>query len=160
VGGLRLVDRGRAAAPVRQPLRPRARLAVVAAVGVAAVGVLGLSGLDDSLVYYRTPSEVSAQAPPPEERVRLGGMVEPGSVRHESDTVRFVLTDGASDITVVHRGDPPGVFQEGQGALVEGTFAEDGVFRSDLLVVRHSNEYRGSDGEVYEPGEFEAEGQP
>jgi cytochrome c-type biogenesis protein CcmE len=160
VGGVRVVDGGHAGAPVRLPLRPRARLAVVAVVGVAAVGILGLSGLDDSLVYYWTPSELSADAPPPEERIRLGGMVETGSVRHEGDTVTFVLTDGADDITVAHQGDPPGVFQEGQGALVEGAFAADGVFHSDLLVVRHSNEYRGSDGEVYEPGDREAGGQP
>lgn len=156
VGGVRLVDGGPAEAPVRQPLRLRARLAVLAVVGVAAVGLLWLSGLDDSLVYYRTPSELSPVASPPEERVRLGGMVKPDSVRYEGDTVRFVLTDGAQDITVAHRGDPPGVFQEGQGALVEGSLAADGVFRSDLLVVRHSNEYRRSDGEVYEPLDLEA----
>jgi cytochrome c-type biogenesis protein CcmE len=160
VGGVRVVDGGHAEAPVKQPLRPRARLAVVAVVGVAAVGILGLSGLDDSLVYYRTPSELSGEVTVSDERVRVGGMVAPGSVRQEGETVRFVLTDGADDITVAHRGDPPGVFQEGQGALVEGTFASDGVFQSDFLVVRHSNEYRGSDGEVYEPGELEGGGQP
>lgn len=132
---------------------PRIRLAVVGAACIAAVGVLAVSGLDDSLVYYRTPSELAAQPAGSAERVRLGGLVQAGSVQEDSGDVRFVLSDGASEVTVVHRGDPPGVFQEGQGALVEGTFDPQGVFRSDFLVVKHSNEYRGADGEPYQVGE-------
>lgn len=128
---------------------PRVRLAVVGVVAVGALGLLAASSLGDSLVYYRTPSEMATVQE--EGRVRLGGMVQLGSVTNEGGTVRFVLTDGAADVTVLHRGDPSGVFQEGQGALVEGTFGEDGVFRSDVLVVKHSNEYRAADGEAYEP---------
>lgn len=127
--------------------RPGVRLALVAVVGVAALGAVAAGGLDDSLVYYRTPSEVASA--PDAGRVRLGGLVQPGSVRPAGDGVTFVLTDGATDVTVVHRGDPQGVFQEGQGALVEGTFGDDGRFRSDLLIVKHSNEYRAADGEAY-----------
>lgn len=129
---------------------PQVRLAVVGVVAVGALGLLAASGLGDSLLYYRTPSEVET-AGAQGDRVRLGGMVQLGSVTNEGGTVRFVLTDGAADVTVLHRGDPSGVFQEGQGALVEGTFGEDGVFRSDVLVVKHSNEYRAADGEAYEP---------
>lgn len=143
---------------MRSPATARVRLAVVGVVAVAALGVVAASGLNDSLIYYRTASELSAGALQPGERIRLGGMVQPESVSHGDAAVRFVLTDGAADVTVEHRGDPPGVFQEGQGALVEGTFGPDGVFRSDFLVVKHANEYRGSDGEVYQPGELEAGG--
>jgi len=129
--------------------RPRLRLAVVGLVAVGALGLLGASGIGDSLVYYRAPSEDVGTATPGEGRIRLGGMVQAGSVRPEGSGVRFVLTDGAADVTVVHRGDPSGVFQEGQGALVEGEFDGDGIFRSDFLVVKHSNEYRAADGSVY-----------
>lgn len=129
---------------------PRVRLAVVGMVGVTALGVLAAANLDDSLVYYRTPSELVSQPQEGRQRVRLGGLVQPGSVQAEGGTVRFALTDGATDVTVVHAGDPPGVFQEGQGALVEGVFDTDGVFRSDVLIVKHSNEYRGADGQPYE----------
>ncbi|MDP8978015.1 MAG: cytochrome c maturation protein CcmE [Actinomycetota bacterium] len=143
-----------------QAARPRTRLMVVGLVSVAALGVLAASGLQDSLVYYRTPSEIAARAQTTTQRVRLGGLVQPGSVREDAGSVRFVLTDGAADVVVLHRGDPPGVFQEGQGALVEGTFDDRRRFRSDLLVVRHSNEYRGADGETYRPpdGEMGAAG--
>lgn len=127
---------------------PRLRLAVVGVVGVAALGVLGLSGLDDSLVYYRTPTEVAEQTDG--QRVRLGGLVQPGSVSQEDGVVRFTLTDGVADVAVLHRGDPPGVFQEGQGALVEGVYGADAVFRSDVLIVKHSNEYKADDGRSYE----------
>ncbi len=143
---------------MRPPAAPRVRLAVVGVVAVAALGAVAASGLQDSLVYYRTPSEVLARSTSFSERLRLGGMVRPGSVTQEGDVVRFVLTDGAADVPVAHRGDPPGIFQEGQGALVEGTFGPDATFHSDFLVVKHSNEYRGSDGEVYEVGQLEARG--
>jgi cytochrome c-type biogenesis protein CcmE len=121
-------------------VHPRMRLLVVAVTALAAIGLLAAAGLDDSLVYYRSPSEASSLSAA-DGRVRLGGLVQGGSVVHDGDAVRFVLTDGVADVEVVHRGDPPGVFQEGQGALVEGTFGADGVFRSDLLIVKHSNEY-------------------
>ncbi|WP_370327121.1 cytochrome c maturation protein CcmE [Euzebya sp.] len=136
-------------------VRPRVRLLLVAVMAVAAIGLLAASGLDDSLVYYRSPSEVttlSADAG----RLRLGGLVQIGSVARRGQDVHFVLTDGVSQVSVVHRGDPPGVFQEGQGALVEGSLDDTGVFRSDLLIVKHSNEYSAPDGEDDTPPPYSA----
>lgn len=138
---------------MRAAAAPRVRLAVVGVACVAAVGLLAASSLGDNLIYYRTPGELATQPAVADGRVRLGGLVQRGSVRAEQDGVRFVLTDGAADITVVHRGDPPGVFQEGQGALVEGALDAGGVFRSDVLIVKHSNEYRSAEGDPYRPPE-------
>ena len=118
------------------------RIVIVAVVAVLALGALAASGLDSNLVYYRTPTEVAVDPPPRTERVRLGGMVARGSVRERDGAVRFVLTDGATDVAVEHSGDPRGVFQEGQGALVEGHGSPDGTFRSDVLMVKHDNTYR------------------
>lgn len=127
---------------------PRMRLLVVAAAAIGAIGLLAAGGLGDSLVYYLSPTEVSALPDAPE-RVRVGGLVQPGSVRLDGEDVRFVLTDGVTHLDVIHRGDPPGVFQEGQGALVEGQVDQDGTFRSDLLIVKHSNEYAApADGDL------------
>ena len=123
------------------------RLVAVAVVAVLGLGVLAASGLDNNLVYYRTPTEVTAQPPPTTERVRLGGMVAPASVSERGGAVRFVLTDGATDVTVEHSGDPRGVFQEGQGALVEGHLSPDGTFRSDVLMVKHDNTYQPPEDE-------------
>ncbi len=123
-------------------------LVPVALMAVAALGLLAVSGLGDSLVYYRTPSEVVADPPPRGAVVRLGGMVRPGSIRPDGDGVRFVLTDGVTDVDVVHLTDVRGVFAEQQGALVEGRLGTDGVFRSQLLMVQHDNEYRRADEEA------------
>lgn len=124
----------------------RRRLIGVAAVGLSAFGLLSASGIGDSLVYYRTPSEVIAEPPTGDATVRLGGMVRPGTIRSTEDGTWFVLTDGVADVDVLHLGEVRGVFTEGQGALVEGTVGKDRVFRSQLLMVQHDNEYRPVEG--------------
>ena len=122
----------------------RVRLLAVAGVAVAALGILAASGLGDSLVYYRTPSELGTDVPA-NATVRLGGLVKTGTIEEAGEGVRFVLTDGVADVEVLHINEVRGVFQEGQGALVEGRLASDGVFHSELLMIRHDNEYRAVD---------------
>ncbi len=121
------------------------RLLLVAVVVLVAVGVLAGAGLKGSVVYYKTTSELVADPSLHGERLRLGGLVLPASVSRTADGVSFMLSDGVQDVRVVNSGQPRGVFQEGQGALVEGVWGTDGVFRSDLLLVKHSNEYRAPD---------------
>lgn len=132
-----------APAPAARPARRRLpwRLLTVAAVTLTAVAVLAGAGLSDSVVYYKTTSELVADRSLEGQRLRVGGLVVPGSVRRQADGVRFTLSDGVQDVPVVNAGQPRGVFTEGQGALVEGVLGADGVFRSDLLLVKHSNEY-------------------
>ena len=127
------------AAPARR--RVRLRLLLVAGVLLAAVAVLAVAGLSGSLVYYKTPSELVADHSLVGQRLRLGGLVERGTVHRTADGVSFVLTDGVTGVPVVNTGTPQGVFSEGLGAVVEGTLGGDGVFRSDVLLVKHSNSY-------------------
>jgi len=122
------------------------RLVVVAVVALGAVGVLAGAGLQGNLVYYKTTSELVADPGLTGERLRLGGLVMTSSVSRGPDGVRFTLTDGVQEVRVVNSEQPRGVFQEGQGALVEGVLGADGVFRSDLLLVKHDNTYRPPDG--------------
>lgn len=131
--------------------RTRLRLAAVIAVALAAVGVLAASGLDENLVFYRTPTELMRGGTPDGERVRLGGLVVDGSVEKDRGVVRFTLTDGVTDVPVVYTGRLVGVFQPGQNALVEGTLGPQGVFHGERLMVKHSNSYRGPDGQTYTP---------
>jgi cytochrome c-type biogenesis protein CcmE len=125
----------------RQRRRLRLRLLLVAAVVLAAVGVLAFAGLSGSLVYYKTTSELLADHGLLGHRVRLGGLVVQGSVHRTAGGVRFELTDGVAEVPVVNTGQPRGVFRDGQGAVVEGVLGRDGVFRSDVLLVKHSNSY-------------------
>jgi cytochrome c-type biogenesis protein CcmE len=125
---------------------------ILPALGLAAV-VLGflLFNLSDALVYYRTPTEVLEKVTPDAgARLRLGGQVQPGSLVVTTDGVEFVVTDGITTVPVVHTGTPPQLFQEGSGVVVEGTW--DGrVFRSDVMIVKHDEQYRTDDGSVYTP---------
>lgn len=129
--------------------RRGARVAVLVVAFLAVLGGLGAYGLsgDDSLVYYQTPGEFLDDPPAAERQVRLGGLVVDGSIERDGDAVRFVLTDGVADVEVRHDGEVRGVFQEGQGALVEGRPDGAGGFRSELLMVQHDNTYEAGDGE-------------
>jgi cytochrome c-type biogenesis protein CcmE len=114
-------------------------LLVLIAGSLAWVGTRALSG---NLVYYVTPTELLEQAPPPGERLRLGGQVVPGSVHDASGGVDFVVTDGTTRMTVVHEGGTPALFRTGIGVVLEGAYGADGAFHSDTMLVKHGEEYR------------------
>jgi len=102
-------------------------------------------GIGQNLVYFLTPSELLAKGTAAQGAVvRLGGMVEAGSVRWEPDRreLRFRLKDDGHSVEVLSAGAPPQMFTEGIGAVVEGVYMADGTFRSHNLMVKHSNEYR------------------
>ena len=130
----------------RRPRRPRRRRSLIAivAVVVLGVGLLSASALQGTFTYYRTPTELMSTAVRADQSVRLGGMVQPGSVRHHADVVRFVVTDGANDVRVVSHGTPPSTFRGGQGTVVVGHYVEGRIFRADSVEVRHSNQYRAA----------------
>lgn len=116
-----------------------------AAVLVAAFGWLLYGGLDKNVVFFLTPKELLAKGTAGYEvPVRLGGQVKPKSVQWDDKTrdLRFVLTDGAGDVTVHATGMPPQMFRDGMGVIVEGRYGRDHVFQSNSLMVKHSNEYR------------------
>ncbi len=135
---------------LRRP-RTRLRLAAVLAVVLAGIGVLAMSNLDDSLVFYRTPTELAHDDGLVGERVRVGGQVVPGSLRDRGNGAAFALSDGTTELPVVYQGVVPGVFREGEGALVEGVLGRDGVFVADQLMVKHSENYRAPGGDSYSP---------
>jgi cytochrome c-type biogenesis protein CcmE len=114
-------------------------LLVLIAGSLAWVGTNALSG---NLVYYVTPSELLQQHPTPDERLRLGGQVVPGSVHQVGDGVDFVVTDGTTRMSVVHTGGTPALFRTGIGVVLEGTYGADGQFHSDTMLVKHSEQYR------------------
>jgi cytochrome c-type biogenesis protein CcmE len=126
----------------------RRRLFVGAAVIAVALGVLVLTGVRQSVVYFVTPSELMAQDRSAGRAYRLGGMVVQGSLTRDpgAGEQRFLLTDGKASIPVHHRGIPPDLFAEGRGAVVEGTLGADGTFQAKTIMAKHSEEYRAPDG--------------
>ena len=130
----------------------RYALFVVPALGLAAlmIGFL-LFNLNDALVYYRTPTEVlEVGTIEPDNRLRLGGQVEPGSVTATDTGVAFLVTDGKEAIAVEHTGSPQQLFQEGIGVVVEGTWNGE-TFRSDTMIIKHDEQYRTDDGTYVVP---------
>ena len=127
--------------PSRKPLM----LVAVAFIALAAFGFVLIGGLDDNIVYFVTPTELVEKGDAAHDApVRLGGQVAPGSVEWNADALdlSFRLTDGAQEVVVHSTGAPPQMFRDGIGVIVEGRMTSAGVFESDNLMVKHSNEYR------------------
>lgn len=129
----------------------RWRLAVVVAVVLGTVALLAVSGLNHTLIYYRTPTELMHDRSLVGKQVRVGGLVQPGTLHRAGQTVTFTLTDGATDVPVVFTGPINGVFAAGRDALVDGRLTPTGTFDGDQLMVKHDDTYRGPDGKPYTP---------
>jgi cytochrome c-type biogenesis protein CcmE len=116
-------------------------LLALAAVGVAAL--LALSALRDQAAFFYAPSDVARQGLPLGRAVRLGGMVEAGSVKKAADGVRvdFVVTDGRATTPVSFAGIVPDLFRERSGVVAEGSFLPDGRFVATNLLAKHDEKY-------------------
>jgi cytochrome c-type biogenesis protein CcmE len=110
---------------------------------LAVVSTLVLSAMSDNLVFFYSPTELRAKNVPPGRMVRIGGLVETGSLEHEADgrTIEFKVTDGSEDVAVNYGGVIPDLFREGQGVVVEGALARDGTFRADSVLAKHDENY-------------------
>ena len=126
--------------------RRRSALVVGVVIIVAAFGFLLYGGIDKNVVFFLTPNELLARGTEAYDvPVRLGGLVQPGSVKWDADKLdlRFVVMDsGGQSINVHSSGAPPQMFRDGMGVVVEGRYHRSGVFESTNLMVKHSNEYR------------------
>ena len=125
-----------------KPKNQRLVLVVAAIAAVLIAVLLAMWGLKDRASYFYTPADLAAGKAANGEAVRLGGMVETGSVRHEADglTIRFVLTDGKGKTPVVYRGIVPDLFREGSGAVAEGRL-QNGTFVADQILAKHDERY-------------------
>ena len=113
------------------------------ALGVAgAAAGLTLFALRDSVVFFYGPTEFAEKAPAPGTRLRIGGLVEKGSVANAGDaTVRFVVTDLSKDVKVTYTGLLPDLFREGQGVVAEGVVEGSNEFRADSVLAKHDETY-------------------
>jgi cytochrome c-type biogenesis protein CcmE len=124
--------------------KARRRLMVVAVAGpILALSVgLSLYAMGDTAVYFYSPSQALEKHVPTGRLVRLGGLVEKGSVVKRADgTVLFGVTDHAASDKVMFKGDLPDLFREGQGVVTEGEFQPDGVFEARQVLAKHDERY-------------------
>jgi cytochrome c-type biogenesis protein CcmE len=124
------------------------KLLIGAAVIAACVGYLIYGGIQETIVYFVTPSELHAKGTAAYGKsLRLGGLVKEGSWTKEPGTLlhTFELVDDTSMVKVAFRGIPPDLFGEGRGALVEGNYGPDGVFQAKTILAKHSEEYKAAE---------------
>lgn len=122
--------------------RKHKRLAFVA-VGLALLGgatALIMGALRENIVFFYSPSDIQAKMPASDRRIRMGGLVEKGSVQREGATIRFRVTDTANALAVTYTGILPDLFREGQGVVAEGRW-QDGTFRADSVLAKHDETY-------------------
>jgi cytochrome c-type biogenesis protein CcmE len=107
----------------------------------AATGLV-LYALDETMVFFHTPSDVADKPIAPGTRFRLGGLVEAGSVvRGQGTAVQFSVTDTQKTLPVTYAGILPDLFREGQGVVAEGTLDGAGIFQADSVLAKHDENY-------------------
>jgi cytochrome c-type biogenesis protein CcmE len=124
--------------------RKQRRLILIgASVGVLAVATaMVLGALRDSIVFFNSPTDVAEKSVSPGRRIRIGGLVKPGSLeRGDNLQVRFAVTDGKTDISVHYQGIVPDLFREGQGVVAEGKLEPGDTLAADTVLAKHDERY-------------------
>jgi cytochrome c-type biogenesis protein CcmE len=128
--------------PTSRKARRRLTLLAVAAPVLAGAVALSLYALRDTVSYFYTPVQAQAADVPAGRTVRLGGLVETGSVRRLPDgRVEFVVGDGKAVSRVSYKGDLPDLFREGQGIVALGAFDAAGRFEAKQVLAKHDETY-------------------
>jgi cytochrome c-type biogenesis protein CcmE len=124
--------------------RKQKRLSMILG-GLAVLGIaagLVLYALSGTITFFHTPSDLGETGVKAGQRIRLGGMVEDGSVRKGPGTITtFIVTDQISTVTVTYNGILPDLFREGQGVVTEGRLQADGTFLADTVLAKHDENY-------------------
>ncbi|MGU3492763.1 cytochrome c maturation protein CcmE [Xanthobacteraceae bacterium A53D] len=122
----------------------KSRRLILISAGLAVLGLaagLILSALTDTIVFFRTPTEVASNQFAPGSRLRMGGLVEPGSIGKNGTSVHFTVTDGNAQVKVAYVGILPDLFREGQGVVAEGVLQPDGTVKADSVLAKHDERY-------------------
>ena len=124
--------------------RRQKRLTVIG----GAMGFLALAAtftfvaLGQMTSYFYMPADLDKTVVAPGQQIRLGGLVEDGTVkRGDGTTVSFAVTDKQKSVKVVYTGLLPDLFREGQGIIAEGAFGPDGVFVAKEVLAKHDENY-------------------
>ena len=126
-----------------KPKHQRLVLVVLALVALVGAGILASWALRNQASYFYVPSQMAADPPEVGQPVRLGGMVETGSLSTQADgiTVSFIVGDGEARVPVTFTGIVPDLFVEGSGVVAEGSLGPDGTFQATNLLAKHDENY-------------------
>ena len=126
-----------------RPKHQRLVLIVLAVAALLGAVLLAMWGLQDRAAYFVTPADIAAGRTTPDKAMRLGGMVEKGSLKRDPDglTIRFTVSDTNAETPVVYRGITPDLFREGSGVVAEGRLDPNGLFVADNILAKHDERY-------------------
>jgi cytochrome c-type biogenesis protein CcmE len=126
-----------------KPKNQRLVLVILALAAVLGAVLLAMWGLKDRAAYFYTPADIAAGKAELGKAVRLGGMVERGSIKRRADgvTIDFVVEDGDAKTPVTYRGIVPDLFKEGSGVVAEGQVQADGRFVATNILAKHDERY-------------------
>ncbi|MDC0886510.1 cytochrome c maturation protein CcmE [Altererythrobacter sp.] len=126
-----------------KPKHQRLVLVVIALAALIGAALLAAWALRSQVSYFYVPSQIVTEKPAPDQAVRLGGMVQAGSLTTLEDgiTVAFVVGDGEANVPVRFSGILPDLFVEESGVVAEGKYQTDGTFLADNLLAKHDENY-------------------
>ena len=151
------------------PVRKR-RLTIILVLfaGFAVAVSLALVALQENMNLFYSPAEIETGKAPVQQRIRAGGLVAPGSLERDPDSlkVRFVITDNQGRVPVEYKGILPDLFREGQGVVALGKLNADGLLTADQVLAKHDEDYMPPEvkealeasGRLKEGGDYPAEG--
>jgi cytochrome c-type biogenesis protein CcmE len=126
-----------------KPKHQRLLLALSAVVALISAGLIAASALREEASYFYTPTTLAAANVEPGKAIRLGGMVQKGSIVRASDgvSITFIVQDQSGTQKVAYRGITPDLFVEGSGVVADGRLRPDRVFVAESLLAKHDENY-------------------
>ena len=143
--------------------KKKQRLMLIGGAGVllTLAAVFVLTALSEQIIYFYTPEDLAAKDVKPGTRIRLGGLVGEGSIKHlDGGVVTFAVDDGAAKIDVRYQGLLPDLFREGQGVVAEGALDTEGLFLASQVLAKHDEKYMPPEvaEALREQGQWKGEG--
>jgi cytochrome c-type biogenesis protein CcmE len=115
----------------------------IAFAGVALATFVAFKAFEDNMLYFYSPTDIVSGLAPADKTLRLGGLVETGSMQRISGEleVRFMVVDAENRIEVAYAGVLPDLFREGQGVIAIGTLEPGNLFRATEVLAKHDENY-------------------
>ena len=125
-----------------KPKHQRLVFVLVSVVCICVAVLLVLRAFSDNLVFFFSPSDLQSKKPQATQLVRVGGLVETGTVKEGNDgRIDFSITDGNAQLLIHYQGIVPALFREGQGAIAEGYLLPNGEFDAKRILTKHDEKY-------------------
>ena len=125
-----------------KPKHQRLVFFLISAIMISVALTLILKTFNQNLVFFYSPSDLVEKSIPPTQMIRVGGLVESGSISHPApDVITFTITDTKTSLRISYKGLIPTLFREGQGVIAEGKLQPDGSISASQILAKHDENY-------------------